>query len=101
MKVTAMPRKTNFTANGNDYYRTTLTVGKDADGEPVCKLAAYFLINTSDHNKRRAGGHYCLAYAPENAFSVAYGKYCHPHGGKISLKTQTQKGILIPHSQKI
>ena len=32
-----MPRKTNFTANGNDYYRATATVGKKADGSPIRK----------------------------------------------------------------
>ena len=32
-----MPRKTNFTANGNDYYRTTRTIGKNADGKPIRK----------------------------------------------------------------
>ena len=32
-----MPRKTNFTANGNDYFRVTATVGKNADGSPIRK----------------------------------------------------------------
>ena len=32
-----MPRKTNFTANGNDYFRVTKTIGKDADGKPIRK----------------------------------------------------------------
>ena len=32
-----MPRKTNFTANGNEYYRTTATVGKTAEGKPLRK----------------------------------------------------------------
>ena len=32
-----MPRKTNFTANGNDYYRVTKTIGKNADGSPIRK----------------------------------------------------------------
>jgi integrase len=32
-----MPRKTNFTANGNSYYRVTATVGKKPDGSPLRK----------------------------------------------------------------
>ena len=32
-----MPRKTNFTANGNDYYRTTATIGKNPEGKPIRK----------------------------------------------------------------
>ena len=32
-----MPRKTNFTANGNSYYRVTATVGKNPDGSPLRK----------------------------------------------------------------
>ena len=32
-----MPKKTNFSANGNNYYRTTATIGKGADGKPLRK----------------------------------------------------------------
>lgn len=32
-----MPRKTNFTVNGYHYFRTTITIGKRADGTPVRK----------------------------------------------------------------
>ena len=32
-----MPRKTNFTANGNDYYRVTATIGKTPEGSPIRK----------------------------------------------------------------
>jgi integrase len=32
-----MPRKTNFTTNGHDYFRVTATVGKNPDGSPVRK----------------------------------------------------------------
>jgi integrase len=32
-----MPKKTNFTANGNNYYRVTATVGKNPDGSPIRK----------------------------------------------------------------
>jgi integrase len=30
-------KKTNFTANGQSYYRTTATIGHDADGKPIRK----------------------------------------------------------------
>jgi len=32
-----MPRKTNFTANGSDYFRVTATIGKNPDGSPIRK----------------------------------------------------------------
>ena len=32
-----MPRKTNFSTNGKDYYRITATLGKTADGKPIRK----------------------------------------------------------------
>ncbi|MCL2366661.1 MAG: hypothetical protein FWC75_06385 [Oscillospiraceae bacterium] len=32
-----MPKKTNFTANGSNYYRVTATVGKKSDGSPIRK----------------------------------------------------------------
>lgn len=32
-----MPKKTNFTANGNSYFRTTATIGKTPDGKPIRK----------------------------------------------------------------
>jgi len=32
-----MPKKTNFTANGSNYYRVTATIGKKSDGSPIRK----------------------------------------------------------------
>ena len=32
-----MPRKTNFSVNGSDYYRVTATIGKKEDGKPIRK----------------------------------------------------------------
>ena len=32
-----MPKKTNFSVNGSNYYRVTATVGKNPDGSPIRK----------------------------------------------------------------
>jgi integrase len=35
--VLTVPRKTNFTVNGSNYYRVTATIGKKPDGSPIRK----------------------------------------------------------------
>jgi len=39
-----MPKKTNFTVNGSNYYRVTATVGKATDGTPIALVVSWFFV---------------------------------------------------------
>ena len=47
-----MPRKTNFTANGSNYYRVTATVGKNADGTPIRKQ--FYGVSKKEAQEKKA-----------------------------------------------
>jgi len=86
-----MPRKTNFTANGSNYYRVTATIGKKPDGSSIRKQ--FYGTSKKDAEAKRdeyiAGLNQGLSVGYDKAtFGIAFKHWLeHVHRHSIGLST--------------
>ncbi|MCL2249103.1 MAG: site-specific integrase [Oscillospiraceae bacterium] len=88
-----MPRKTNFSVNGSEYFRVTATIGKKPDGKPIRKQ--FYGVSKKDAENKRdeylSGLKQGLAIDYDKAtFANAFEHWLeHVHRSSVSISTYT------------